>query len=209
MDWKSYFEMMIDWKKLPAYKAEPRIDSLIGYYLKDFLSDYLKEEIVGIIPELPIRLGTIKPELENTISADRSYKVDFFAVGSKGKNYLIEFKTDMSSRREKQDDYLLKTKMKGTKELIEGIIKISKASTYTDKYNHLKSKLIEYKLLNSKLTYTEFNEDLEIIYVQPSNDKGIKEIINFEKIAEWLESNFQGSSFEQEFSKALRVWAEI
>jgi len=33
VDWMNYFEMMKDWKKLPAYRAEPRIDSLVGYYL--------------------------------------------------------------------------------------------------------------------------------------------------------------------------------
>jgi len=72
MNWKHYFEMMIDWKKLPAYKTEPRIDSIIGYYLNPILSDYLKVDIEGIIPELPIRLGTVKPKHENTNYSDRS-----------------------------------------------------------------------------------------------------------------------------------------
>ena len=83
MEWNEYFKMMIDWKKLPAYKAETRIDSLIGFYLRPIISEYLKEEIDGIIPELPIRLGTVKPELENTKYSERSYKVDFFAIGNK------------------------------------------------------------------------------------------------------------------------------
>jgi hypothetical protein len=61
MNWNEYFEMMKDWKKLPAYKAEPRIDSLVGFYLKDALTDFLGVEIIGIIPELPIRLATVKP----------------------------------------------------------------------------------------------------------------------------------------------------
>ena len=71
MNWDSYFEMMKDWKKLPAYKAEPRIDSLIGYYLNDILSDFCEDNMVGIIPEFPIRLGTIDSKHEETAYADR------------------------------------------------------------------------------------------------------------------------------------------
>ena len=70
----------------------------------EILNDFLDEEIRMIIPELPIRLGTVKPEYNDKNFAERSYKVDFFAVG-KEVNYLIEFKSDSNSRREKQDDY--------------------------------------------------------------------------------------------------------
>ncbi|KMQ49720.1 hypothetical protein CHISP_3384 [Chitinispirillum alkaliphilum] len=66
MDWKHYFEIMKDWKRLPAYKAEPRIDSLIGYYLSDIVAELWNDEITGIIPELPIRLGTVKPKYEGS-----------------------------------------------------------------------------------------------------------------------------------------------
>jgi len=48
MEWKEYFDIMIDWKKLPAYKAETRIDSLIGFFLKSIISEYLKDEILSI-----------------------------------------------------------------------------------------------------------------------------------------------------------------
>lgn len=30
MNWKDYFDTLEDWKKLPAYRAKPRIDSLSG-----------------------------------------------------------------------------------------------------------------------------------------------------------------------------------
>jgi hypothetical protein len=55
-----YFEMLKDWKMLPAYKVEPRIDSLIGHYLPKIITDFLGVESIGMIPELPIRLATIK-----------------------------------------------------------------------------------------------------------------------------------------------------
>jgi len=208
MNWKAYFEMMIDWKKLPAYKAEPRIDSLIGYFLEPILEDYLKEKIDEIIPELPIRLGTVKPELENTKYSERSYKVDFFAIGNKGKNYLIEFKTDTNSRRTKQDEYLSISKKLGTSKLINGILSISNVSTYTKKYNHLKDKLQKVGLLNEKYGYSGKNIDLEIIYVQPSNHNKEKLVIDFNWIADWLEKNNNSDTFETELACALRIWAE-
>jgi hypothetical protein len=77
MNWNEYFAMMEDWKQLPAYRAEPRIDSFIGFYLPDMLADFCGEKMTGIIPELPIRLGTVKPHLNEESYADKSYKVDF------------------------------------------------------------------------------------------------------------------------------------
>jgi len=49
MEWNEYFEMMIDWKKLPAYKAETRIDSLIGFYLNDDFEYNGKNKVLEII----------------------------------------------------------------------------------------------------------------------------------------------------------------
>lgn len=80
MNWMEYFEILKDWKRLPAYKIEPRIDCIIGYYIPKIISDFLGVKSLGIIPELPIRLGTLIPEHEGTYYADRSYKVDFLVI---------------------------------------------------------------------------------------------------------------------------------
>ncbi len=208
MNWKDYFQMMIDWKKLPAYKAEPRIDSLIGYYLKPILEDYLKAGIEGIIPELPIRLGTVRPEHEGTNYADRSYKVDFFAIGEYHINYLIEFKTDSGSRRDNQDKYLIQAKSVSTEKLINGIQQIAKVSTYKEKYNHLLNKLREYGFIDNREHYTGKNQGLEIIYVQPSKKDKEENVIDFIWIADWLEKTYKNEIFESEFARALRTWSK-
>jgi hypothetical protein len=207
MNWKNYFEMLKDWKKLPAYKVEPRIDSLIGYYLPVFLSDFLNVKIIGSIPELPIRLGTVKSSHEGSSYADRSYKVDFLAIGDNGLNYLVEFKTDSKSRRDNQDIYLVESKILGTKNIIDGIIKITKVSNYTEKYNHLKAKLRECGLLNAQDSYTGLNPKFEIVYVQPSNYKKETNVIDFLWIAEWLKEHFKDSEFERELSESLIHWS--
>lgn len=208
MDWKQYFDTLIDWKQLPAYKAETRIDSLVGFYLKDILTDFLDDPITGIIPELPIRLGTIKPELETTLHAERSYKVDFFAIGSKGKNYLVEFKSDSGSRNEKQDDYLKLTQAIGTERLLEGILSIAKASQYKKKYDHLKDKLVACRLLATDLQIIAQNEELEIVYVQPGKKENTDRVIDFLWIAAWLQKQDPYTPFEKELVRALIIWAK-
>lgn len=207
MKWKEYFDLIIDWKQLPAYKAEPRIDSLIGHYLPNLLKSYLNIETTGIIPELPIRLATIKPRHEGTSYADRSYKVDFLIVAKNSRNYLIEFKSDSASRRDEQDVYLLEAKIAGTKSIIEGIVQIAKASTYKKKYSHLLQKLQTTGLIDADLQYTGTNPSFEIIYVQPSNPKNQPNVIDYIWISDWFNANYPESEFEAEFAKALRCWA--
>ena len=104
--------------------------------------------MAGIIPEFPIRLGTINSKHEKTTYADRSYKVDFFLKSKLGNNYFVEFKTDSSSRRDKQDWYLMEANNKGMQKIVDGIVRIASVSSYKKKYNHLLSKLKQLKLLN-------------------------------------------------------------
>lgn len=206
MDWRKYFETLIDWKKLPAYRAEPRIDSLLGFYLNEILSDFKKIKIDGIIPELPLRLGTIHPEHNEKNFADRSYKVDFFAIGNNGVNYLIEFKTDPSSRRDSQDIYLIKSTELGTKKLLDGILTIAKVSSYKNKYRHLLDKLIEYGLFSVDLNYTGKNPICETIYIIPSNTNKANNVIDFQRIVNWFEKSEKLDDFEKSFKDTLQLW---
>jgi hypothetical protein len=207
MKWSEYFNMMIDWKKLPAYKVEPRIDSLVGHYLKDLLSEYLENEIIAIIPEFPIRLATVKPQHELTKYAERSYKVDFYAIDSNGKNYMVEFKTDSESRRVTQDDYLAEAKTVGMKGIAEGIYKISKASSYKKKYSYLLGKLQAIGVLNEQGGYIGKDLTIEIIYFQPSCHGLNERSIDFKWFSEWLMKTYPAQEFEVEFAKALLKWS--
>jgi hypothetical protein len=209
MKWDSYFKMMIDWKKLPAYKAEPRIDSLIGFYLKDILSDFCETNMAGIIPEFPIRLGTIDSKHEGTTYADRSYKVDFYLISTSGENYFVEFKTDSSSRRDKQDWYLSVAKDKGMQKIVEGVVKIASVSSYKKKYNHLLSKLKQLTLLNDNKEYVGISNNINIIYVQPNeNDKKNEVVVTFDWISKWLNIKHKNNEFVKNFSSALAYWAD-
>lgn len=206
MDWNEYFEMLIDWKKLPAYRAEPRIDSLIGYYLVDILSSKLGDQIIGIIPEFPLRLGTVHPDLNSKNYADRSYKVDFLAIGSKGMNYLVEFKTDGKSLRPDQDKYLIQGEKIGTKKIAEGLLRISEVSSYKTKYKHLIDKMGKVGLLDGNQQYSGLNPELKKIYVIPYNKTNSSDTVDFKDIVEWFEKQSDKDTFEVALMNTLQVW---
>jgi hypothetical protein len=206
MDWNEYFKMMIDWKKLPAYRAEPRIDSLIGYYLKDILSNKLGDQITGIIPEFPLRLGTVNPAINDKNYADRSYKVDFLAIGSEGKNYLVEFKTDGKSLRPGQDKYLIQSEKIGSMKIIDGVIRISEVSSYKVKYKHLLEKIQGFGLINENKKYTGLNPAMKKVYVIPYNRTNSPDTFDFKDIIEWFEEQSVKDVFEIELMKVLQIW---
>ncbi len=208
MNWQDYFAMMEDWKQLPAYKAEPRIDSLVGYFLKDIASEFLGDKMVGIVPELPIRLATIKPQHKDATFADLSYKVDFYLLGASGTNYFVEFKTDSSSRREKQDVYLNESQGKGMAAIVEGINTIASVSLYKKKYGHLLAKLNGLGLLDANHKFTGTSDAIEIVYVQPRRkDDDTKRVIDFGWISKWLIDKYGQSDYESALSKSLLRWA--
>lgn len=206
MDWTAYFDTMKDWKKLPAYKAEPRIDSLVGIYLTRMLGEILGEPMTGIVPELPLHIATLRPE----ISSNKSWKVDFLLVGER-RNWLVEFKTDSGSRRDAQDEYLEVAKRIGTAATLDGICRIEKATSpqYRHKYAHLLLKLRSLGLLDDANTWTGRNPEIEIVYVQPRKlaDSAEENVVDFCQIADWLERVYNGEDFEMAFADALRGWA--
>ena len=167
-----YFRQLIDWKKLPAYKLETRIDSLIGFVLPKVLRAWNKDyETEVIIPEFPLRLGTIYPKkYENTKSANRSYKVDFYVRTKSNKNLFIEFKTASASRKNKQDKYLQDSTIVKMKLILDGIITIHEATSYKYKikYNYLLNKFKDAGLVkqsNDIWQSSIVQEEIKILYI--------------------------------------------
>ena len=209
MDWKKYFKMLRDWKQLPAYRLEPCISAFIGYYLEEIISDHMQAKIIGVIPEFPIR----RKILDSSISDERSIKVDYLLISKEKPNYLVEIKTDSNSFNKKQYKRFLQAKQIGLGVLINGIKPINNATKKTkNKYNYLINKL---SLLDEKHKFIGNNEELEIIYIQPSrifmapseDEKPI--IIDFTQVAEWLRKKGNASgSFEKYLEEAIEKWAK-
>jgi len=102
------FNLLDDWRKLPAYQLERRADIFFAYFLPEIVKEQfnLEEKInySQIIPELPLR----KTKREKKY---RSVKVDY-AVFTDKTLYLIELKTTLNSLDIKQVEKL-KNKIKG------------------------------------------------------------------------------------------------
>lgn len=210
MDFKKYFKTLQDWKKLPAYRLEPRIDAYIGFFLPDILEENV--ELTNIIPELPIRLGTVNPDVENKNHAERSYRMDFYVLGKDGTHYFVKVKSDSGSRRESQDVYLKKSVDCGMQSIVEGIILISKITSnkYKEKYQHLLGKLRDLGLINDEEKFTGSKNDIKVIYIQPKKREGDKaeNVIDFKTIAKILQTKYPTDEFTLEYAKALDAWSE-
>ncbi len=212
MKFQNYFKTLKDWKRLPAYKLETRIDSIIGFFLPDIMQETLDVEVKGIIPELPLRVGTIHPEYNGKPMAERSYKVNFYVLGSDGLHYFIEVKTASGSRRAPQDDYLMKAKEIGMTKIIDGLTRIAKMTSfkYKEKYAHLLGKLLDFGLINKIESFISPNDEIRVIYIQPKTPRRSKgeRVIDFNTIAQILRNKYPDDEFTREFANALAVWAE-
>lgn len=201
----SIFDNLDTWRNLPAYQLERRADVFFSIYLSDILSHKFGVEIEGVIPEFPIRVGTIHHKKE----INKSFKVDYFVKVRDSKTlFFIELKTDDNSRRNKQDWYLEKAKQVGMVKLLEGIHKIYKATFSKKKYEYLLRLLQDMKLINlnnGNFEISKYDYEIQIIYIQPNNPDGQKNVITFIEIARLIEN--YGDELSLRFSKSLINWA--
>ncbi|HPD48392.1 MAG TPA: hypothetical protein P5279_17685 [Anaerohalosphaeraceae bacterium] len=67
------FDRMDAWRHLPNYQLERRADLFFSLYLPSVLESKFGVPVSPIvIPEFPVRIGTIYPN----IPTDKSYKID-------------------------------------------------------------------------------------------------------------------------------------
>ena len=194
------FELLDDWRGLPSYKLEPRVDIFFALYLPEIMKIFFKRIISyrNIIPEFPLLKERFDDNYNETKDGKRSKKVDY-AVFCQGELFLFELKTDMGSRETKQgtvqEDYMIKATSFTPSELINDVEAVP-GKSYRKKYNHLKTKLND---LNTQCQPTK----VIAVYIQP-NLHGAKsesvEIITFKKIRESL------NNLDESFAKALEKW---
>jgi len=200
------FNLLDDWRKLPAYQLERRADIFFATYLPDIIKNEFGVDIEFIVPEFPVRLGHVFPK--NQINnPSRSYKIDYVAVSNKSnKVFLIELKTDDSSVRESQIHYYNRVRDENIKYFVDGILEIYKDTKAKKKYDHLLSHLsqigwIDTIQLKNKIDH---NYEIEIVYIQPNDDKSGRTIITFEKIANELSS--RQDELTKRFVQSLQRW---
>jgi hypothetical protein len=120
------FNQMDAWRHFPSYQLERRADIFFAQYLPEVLESKLGFAVrPELVPEFPVRIGTIYPN----IPIDKSYKIDYLALSTAAdKAVLVELKTEGLSRRPEQDKYLLASQKAGLPALLEGLLDIFRAT---------------------------------------------------------------------------------
>lgn len=202
------FDLLDKWRHFPSYQLERRADIFFAAFLPDLIEDKYQSIQRTIIPEFPIRIGTIRPE--NPIN--KSYKADYFILTEDPKYcVLIELKTDDTSRRDEQDDYLAAAQKVKLSALIDGVISIYHATEYKHKYDVLINELTSAGILKRDgkdiSNLVEDDLDIEVIYIQPNPDPGLENSISFEYFSDLVAVH--ADEFAQRFSKSLKEWAAV
>lgn len=205
---KKVFDLLDDWRKLPAYQLERRADIFFAIYLDKIIKSKYHKTIKLVIPEFPVRAGDV---IHNHKRPDLSFKIDYAAICDDDKTiYLIELKTDQGSRRQEQDEYLNKAKQMNISGLITGVIKIYHATDqkYKKKYDYLLDKLSELgwiKRENMELRNTAKEYDITVVYIQPRNEQNHSDTISFDDICSYLTEQ---DDLTIRFVKSLKEWRQ-
>lgn len=116
------FDRMDAWRHLPNYQLERRADLFFSLYLPSVLESKFGVPVSPIvIPEFPVRIGTIYPN----IPTDKSYKIDYVCFSADLRTAIfVELKTEGLSRRRAQDKYLLAAQKAGFENFLHGLLLI-------------------------------------------------------------------------------------
>lgn len=199
------FDLLDDWRFLPAYQLERRADIFFALHLEKIIEKKFNIKIDTIIPEFPVRVGEI---YNNLSEINKSFKIDYLTYsGFSNKVFLIELKTDLKSRRDNQDKYLqgaVRIKLNG---LLNGVLEIYKATQHRTKYNYLLDKLVLINWLkrdNNTIKISCPDIVPEIIYIQPLNPDNLNNVVSFDDIIEILSSS--NDTLTKRFIESLERW---
>jgi len=220
------FDRMDTWRHLPHYQLERRADILFSLYIHEALESKLGFPVLDtLIPEFPVRIGTICPG----ITGDKSYKIDYLALStSRTQPVFVELKTEGLSRRTAQDEYLRASQRVGLPRLLEGLLDIFRATKAKRKcfalLLHLQriglveipNALIAIMSRSSLRGASEASqrvriladgmESPRIVYIQPRGDHPQEEI-SFHEFAAVVQRH--SDPVAQRFAQSLHEWASV
>jgi len=216
------FSNLDHWRHLPAYQLERRADIFFSVYLPRVLEQHVGTAIdPRIVPEFPIKRDLIWPDKPTHLSV----KVDYVLFAEdRSRAYLIELKTDSSSRRSSQDLYLARARELGFTALLEGLVTIVHRTTACRKYYHLLCLLEDLGFLRlpdglaeqiypsitlqgrrqlREITIEPVEPAIEVVYLQPEPHAN-EACIDFEFFASCLDS--LDDPLSEVFRAHLRRW---
>ncbi len=129
-----------EWRHLPAYQLERRVDVFFGLFLPEIIEQRFREPGGVVIPEFPLHRGNVLRE-SNSKRKNESVKVDFavFCRNRYKKIFLVELKTDSRSIRPDQLKHMLCAARDdvGPEQVLGGVVKAAIHSPVKPKYGHL------------------------------------------------------------------------
>ena len=136
-----------DWRHLPAYQLERRVDVLFGMLLPTVIgAKYdVAPDSCTVLPEFPLHKGKLGGKPENSDN-NQSVNVDFavfFERRAEKHLCLVELKTDQQSISVPQIRTMGRAAKVGARELLVGVLDAAQASPQPRKYAHLIWKLHE------------------------------------------------------------------
>lgn len=185
-----FFDTLDRWREYPNYQLERRADIFFAVHLEKIFSSILNASVADIVPELPIRIGTIYPD----ILTNKSYKADYVVFTPDNRALLVELKTDDGSTRESQYRYYYRAIEVGFQKIMQGILTIFDKTEYKHKYFTLIRTLTENGSLQQKdgeysatNKYTFYKNPIFIKPNRQSGDEG--EVIEFSQIIDCLQTD--------------------
>ena len=142
------FRTLDNWRHLPAYQLERRVDIFFGLILPEFMKKRFNVSVDTVIPEFPLNKRIICGS-----DRDQSVRVDF-AVFAKGEDgdcvFLVELKTDQKTLKPHQLKLMKRAKCAGFDYLLRGVKSAAVASPEPKKYAHLIWRLKELGYLEDR-----------------------------------------------------------
>ncbi len=133
---QSVFDRMEQWRHLPAYQLERRVDIFLSFCLPEVVKskfELKQDDELFVVPEFPLHKGAVFNAAKNK---NQSVKVDFAVFAKKEKRiFLVEFKTDNNSINLDQLKCMRKANNANT--LLKGVKECALHSDNLRKYAHL------------------------------------------------------------------------
>jgi hypothetical protein len=198
------FANLDSWRHLPSYQQDGRANVFFSIYLPEYLKKRRGYDVQMVIPDFPIRVGTVRPLTDN----NRSFRIDYLVkVCNPSMVILFKLKMDMRSKRSEQDWYFAEAKKRGIRQLLIGLKKIVAASSPKSQYDFLLRSLEcagliqlsgkgDFRILDAK-------SEITTMYIQPNTASG-DNVITFAELADFVSE--KSDDLSKRFAQSLREW---
>jgi len=209
---------LTEWRDLPSYQLERRVDIFFSLYLSEALQKHFGmpfSEIV--IPEFPVHQRLTKAVPPKGAYSD---KIDYVVpAADKSVVVFVELKTDMESRRVCQDAIMGSVEKCSFEEILAGLVDIARKTKKREKYGYLLDLLKATGYLKippglgkrgwlqalGEVEITAPEIRIETAYVQPNREKDSDQnVIDFKTFASIV--NQHSDEVSTAFAKALKAW---